>query len=34
MANFRNNRHRQQQNDVKAIEKKIVIAERDNIAAV
>ncbi len=34
MANFRNNRHRQQQNEVKAVEKKIVIAERDNIAAV
>ena len=34
MANFRNNRNRQQQNDVKTVEKKIVIAERDNIAAV
>ena len=34
MANFRNNRHKQQQNDSKLVEKKIVIAERDNIAAV
>jgi len=34
MANFRNNRYRQQQNEIKAVDKKIVIAERDNIAAV
>ncbi len=34
MANFRNNRYRQQQNEIKTVEKKIVIAERDNIAAV
>ena len=34
MGNYRNSNHRQQQNDNKTVEKKIVIAERDNIAAV
>ncbi len=34
MGNFRNNNRKQPQNDNTAVEKKIVIAERDNIAAV
>ena len=34
MVNFRNNRYKHHQNEIKTIEKKIVIAERDNIAAV
>ena len=34
MGNFRNNKNRQIQNEIKQNEKRIVIAERDNIAAV